>query len=97
MLHAALDAQKQGYQGIVAVDACGGLYLSAPNRQLSVRWKALVCSSSFSCVHRDETGTTTSPGKRQAMFALLQHSVCARRKTGRRDSGMMGLNEGQSI
>ncbi len=78
MLHAALDAQKQGYQGIVAVDARGGL--SERTEQAALRQMegaGVLISSVVSIATKLAPDFTTEKGKRCSLccntpFALVE-------------------------
>jgi nicotinamidase-related amidase len=71
VLHAALDARKQGYQVIVAVDACGGMSERTERAALSqLEGAGVPISSVVSIATKLAPDFTTEKGKR--MFALLQ-------------------------
>jgi nicotinamidase-related amidase len=71
VLHAALDARKQGYQVIVAVDACGGMSERTEQAAVSqLEGAGVLISSVVSVATKLAPDFTTEKGKQ--MFALLQ-------------------------
>jgi isochorismate hydrolase len=71
VLHAALDARMQGYQVIVAVDACGGMSERTEQAALSqLEGAGVLISSVVSVATKLAPDFTTEKGKQ--MFALLQ-------------------------
>jgi nicotinamidase-related amidase len=71
VLHAALNARKQGYRVIVAVDACGGMSERTEQAAVSqLEGAGVLISSVVSVATKLAPDFTTEKGKQ--MFALLQ-------------------------
>jgi hypothetical protein len=95
VLHAALDARKQGYEVTVAVDACGGM--SERTEQAALRQMegaGVLISSVVSIATKLAPDFTTDQGKQ--MFSLLQHLRLRYRNRSRGNARRDALRSGMA-